>query len=72
MGIVHKNKLLGNFSGADVIVVGAGIVGDKRGYIDGKDQDTLREFWELYVKESNGILKVFSTEINYPIKNMYE
>jgi len=72
INIVHKNKLFGNFSGADIVVVGAGIVGNKKGYVDGKDQDSLREFWELYFKESNAKLKVFSTEINYPIKNMYE
>ncbi|MBE0492650.1 MAG: hypothetical protein IBX44_10450 [Sulfurospirillum sp.] len=71
MKIVKEKKLLGDFDGADIIVVGAGLV-DQENYRDGDDMIRLKEFWSEYFKLSNGNLKFFGTEITYPIVNMYE
>jgi hypothetical protein len=63
--------LIADFGGADIIVLGAGIV-DKETYRDGEDFDKLEEFWTEYFKMSNANLKVFySVDIKYPIINFY-
>lgn len=67
---IEKNKLFGDFDGADIIVIGAGIV-DKERYRDGKDMDNLEALWKEYFNKSNGKLVTFEQELKYPLKEMY-
>ncbi len=70
INIIKKNKLFGDFDNADIIVIGAGIV-DKENYRDGKDFDNLELLWEEYFKKSNAKLINFTTELEYPLKEIY-
>lgn len=70
LNIIKKHRLFGDFDGADVIVVGAGIV-DKENYRDGEDFDNLEEMWKEYFKNSNAKLITFQQELKYPLKEIY-
>jgi len=69
--IISKNRLFGDFDGADIIVIGAGIV-DKEDYRDGKDLDRLEALWEEYFEKSKGNLVTFEQELKYPLKEIYQ
>lgn len=71
MKIISSNRLLGDFDGADVIVIGAGVV-DKESYRDGKDLDKLEALWEEYFEKSKGNLVTFEQELKYPLKEIYQ
>lgn len=71
INIISKNRLFGDFNGADIIVVGAGVV-DKENYRDGKDLDRLESLWEEYFEKSNGKLVTFEQELKYPLKEIYQ
>lgn len=71
ISLIREKGLIADFGGADIIVLGAGIV-DNETYRDGEDFDKLEEFWTEYFKMSNANLKVFySVDIKYPIINFY-
>lgn len=70
MDKIEKNKLLGDFDSADIIVIGAGLV-DKEQYRDGEDMDNLEALWKEYFSKSNGKLVTFEQELKYPLKEIY-
>jgi len=55
---IKSSGYLANFSGANVYVIGAGIVG-KKGYRDAKTLKTLTSFWEEYFSSTHANLKAF-------------
>jgi hypothetical protein len=66
--IVEKEKLLGDFGGASIFVMGAGIIPEvaARGgaktppqYRDPKTLGALKQFWSAYFSRSNGKLEEF-------------
>ena len=57
---VKSSGHLANFSGADVYVIGAGIIG-KNGYRDAKTLKSLTTFWENYFSLTHANLKAFGT-----------
>jgi hypothetical protein len=63
MAKVEKQKLLANFNGARVYVLGAAFVPTetKNGYRSGKMIQSLESFWSMYFQKSNGQLKGFGT-----------
>jgi hypothetical protein len=63
MAKVEKQKLLANFGGARVYVLGAAFVPTetKNGYRSGKMIQSLEAFWSLYFQKSNAQLKGFGT-----------
>lgn len=58
---IEANKLLGDFSGADVYIHGAGLVttSAKDTYRSGKAITALEQFWHSYFQQSKGTLKAF-------------
>jgi hypothetical protein len=63
MNKVEKQKLLANFGGARVYVLGAAFVPTetKNGYRSGKMIQSLEHFWSTYFEKSNAQLKGFGT-----------
>lgn len=63
MAKVEKQKLLANFGGARVYVLGAAFVPTetKNGYRSGKMIQSLEEFWSTYFEKSGAQLKGFGT-----------
>jgi hypothetical protein len=63
MAKVEKQKLLTNFGGARVYVLGAAFVPTetKNGYRSGKMIQNLEGFWSAYFQKSNAVLKGFGT-----------
>lgn len=61
--LVEENRLFGNFEGARVYVVGAGLLGDDaqkaKRYRDPKTMQSLASFWKSYFDKSNGQLVEF-------------
>jgi len=57
---VKSSGSMANFAGADVFVIGAGIVG-KKGYRDAKTLKMLSTFWEKYFAATHANLKAFGT-----------
>jgi len=60
MAKVKSSGHLANFAGADVYVLGAGIIG-KKGYRNSKTLKMLTSFWESYFSSTNATLKEFGT-----------
>lgn len=61
INIASKAKMLGDFSGADIYVMGAGVVPEKGKavYRDPKTMAALKSFWTEYFNKSNGNLVEF-------------
>ena len=61
MNIASKEKMLGDFSGADIYVMGAGVVPEngKAVYRDPKTMSALKNFWSEYFSKSNSNLVEF-------------
>jgi hypothetical protein len=64
LGKVVSKQLTTDFGGADVYVIGAGVLpSDQKGtsgsYRDQATMGALREFWKSYLEKSNGVLKGF-------------
>lgn len=61
MNIASKEKMLGDFSGADIYVMGAGVVPEngKAVYRDPKTMQALKSFWQSYFLKSNAKLVEF-------------
>jgi hypothetical protein len=61
LAIVGQNNLFGDFGGASIYVMGAGMVQetDKSVYRDPKTMRALKAFWEGYFRKSNGNLIEF-------------
>jgi hypothetical protein len=63
LALVSSNKLTADFGGADVYVIGAGLINEsastKSTYRDPKTIGALQEFWESYFQASNAQLKGF-------------
>lgn len=57
---IKSSGHLADFAGADIYVIGAGIVG-KKGYRDAKTLKALTSFWEAYFSTTNANLKAFGT-----------
>jgi len=57
---VKASGHLANFSGADVYVIGTGVIG-KKGYRDAKTLKRLTDFWEQYFTATNANLKALGT-----------
>jgi hypothetical protein len=61
--LVEENRLFGNFEGARVYVVGAGLLGEDgqkaKRYRDPKTMQSLSSFWKSYFDKSNGQLVEF-------------
>ena len=64
--IVQKQKLFGDFGGASIFVMGAGIIPETAGtghlqaqYRDPKTLSALKQFWSAYFAQSNGKLEEF-------------
>ena len=57
---VRKSGHLANFSGADIYVIGTGVIG-KKGYRDAKTLKRLTDFWEQYFSQTHGNLKALGT-----------
>lgn len=53
--------MLGDFSGADIYVMGAGVVPEngKAVYRDPKTMQALKSFWRSYFEKSNAVLVEF-------------
>ena len=60
LDIVKKSGHIADFDGADVYVIGAGIIG-KKGYRDAKTLKRLSQFWKEYFSMTNANLKAFGT-----------
>ena len=60
MSKVKSSGHLANFSGADVYVIGTGVIG-KKGYRDAKTLKRLTDFWEAYFSKTNANLKALGT-----------
>lgn len=63
MANVTREKMFGDFGGADIYVMGAGIIpeGGQIVYRDPKTIGALKSFWEAYFKRSNGNIVEFGT-----------
>ena len=64
MKIVEANKMLADFGGANVYILGAGLVPSTSktasdSYRDPKTMNALQEFWKMYFKKSNAKLIEF-------------
>lgn len=61
MSTVIKDRMLGDFAGADIYVMGAAIVPEtgKMAYRDPKTIGALQDFWAAYFSKSNGNLVEF-------------
>lgn len=64
MKIVEANKMLADFGGANVYILGAGLVPATSkvaadSYRDPKTMNALQEFWKMYFKKSNARLIEF-------------
>jgi hypothetical protein len=61
MNIAAKEKMLGDFAGAEIYVMGAGIVPEKGKavYRDPKTMAALKAFWQAYFQKSNAELVEF-------------
>ena len=57
---VKKSGHLANFSGADIYVIGTGVIG-KKGYRDAKTLKRLTDFWEQYFSQTQANLKALGT-----------
>jgi len=57
---IKKSGYLPDFGGADIYVVGTGMVG-KEGYMDAKTLQNLTGFWQSYFAKTNGHLKAMGT-----------
>jgi len=60
MSKVKSSGHLANFSGADIYVIGTGVIG-KKGYRDAKTLKRLTDFWEQYFAQTQGNLKALGT-----------
>ena len=60
MAKVKSSGHVANFDGANVYVIGAGIIGNK-GYRDAKMLKSLTSFWESYFSTTDANLKAFGT-----------
>ena len=60
MSKVKNSGHLANFSGADIYVIGTGVIG-KKGYRDAKTLKRLTDFWEAYFSKTNANLKALGT-----------
>lgn len=64
MKIVEANKMLADFGGANIYILGAGLVPSTSktasdSYRDPKTMNALQEFWKMYFKKSNAKLIEF-------------
>lgn len=61
MNTASKEKMLGDFSGANIYVMGAGVVPEngKAVYRDPKTMQALKSFWQTYFQKSNAVLIEF-------------
>ncbi|MBF8179415.1 hypothetical protein [Herminiimonas contaminans] len=68
MQLVRKEKLLGDFGGASIFVMGAGVIPEVAVKVGGKEQmqyrdpktlGALKQFWSNYFSQSNGKLEEF-------------
>ncbi len=57
---IEKSGYLADFDGADIYIIGTGMVG-KNSYRDSKILKTLTQFWEKYFSQSNAKLKEIGT-----------
>jgi len=57
---VKQSGHLANFSGANIYVIAAGVIGGK-GYRDAKTLKRLTDFWEQYFNQTNANLKAVGT-----------
>lgn len=60
LSIVAKNDLFGDFGGAEVFIIGAGI-SSKKSYVNPKMLASLTNFWQEYFAKSNATLKNIGT-----------
>ena len=60
MSKVKSSGHLANFSGADVYVIGTGVI-SKKGYRDAKTLKRLTDFWEAYFTATHANLKALGT-----------
>jgi len=60
MSKVKNSGHLANFSGADIYVIGTGVIG-KKGYRDAQTLKRLTDFWEQYFAQTNANLKALGT-----------
>jgi len=60
MSKVKSAGHLANFSGADIYVIGTGVIG-KKGYRDAKTLKRLTDFWEQYFAQTQANLKALGT-----------
>jgi len=60
MSKVKSAGHLANFAGADIYVIGTGVIG-KKGYRDAKTLKKLTDFWEAYFAQTQGNLKALGT-----------
>lgn len=65
LAIVMREKMLGDFGGADIFVMGAGIVSEAKAsvYRDPKTMSALKSFWSEYFSKSNGHLVEFGMPV---------
>lgn len=61
MSVVSREKMIGDFAGADIYVMGAGVVPEngKAVYRDPKTMSALKGFWSEYFSKSKGNLIEF-------------
>lgn len=58
---LQSNGLTADFAGANIYVLGAGLLGHDGGYRDPKVLSALRDFWTEYFAQSNAKLQEFGT-----------
>lgn len=61
LSIVETNQIFGDFGGAKVYVVGAGLIPNSKSYVDPKKLNSLKIFWRDYFNNSNASLEYFGT-----------
>lgn len=62
MAIAEKNDQIGDFGGARVFILGAGVIPEVKGaksYRDPKTMNALKSFWTGYFEKSNAALEQF-------------
>lgn len=61
LNTIKTSGLFGNFGGAEMYVVGAGMTNGAKKYVDPKKLNALKSFWSDYFASSNANLKYFGT-----------
>lgn len=61
LSIVEENRIFGDFGGASIYVVGAGLIPNSKSYVDPKKLNNLKIFWNDYFNKSNATLEYFGT-----------